>query len=187
VAKNNKIWPLQSDEMLMQELIAGRKLALEILYDRYFDKLVYFACGFIKNQQQAEDIVQEVFIKLIEQPQQFNPSMRFSTWVFTLTANRCKNNLRDTQNRNQLIENHVKQEAFELNSEHDLSSLNQSLNQGIEQLSLKEKTIYKLRFEEEMSLKEIAETIDIPIGSVKSGLFHLLKKLAIQLSAYIHE
>jgi len=187
VTKKNKIGHLQSDEMLMKGLCIGQKHAFEILYDRYFDKLVYFANGFVKNQHQAEDIVQEVFIKLIEHPHQFNPSMRFSTWVFTLTANRCKNNIRDTQNRSQLIENNVIQEAIELNSKHDLSWLNKNLTQGIEQLNPKEKTIYTLRFEEEMSLKEIAETIDIPIGSVKSGLFHLLKKLAKQLSAYTYE
>jgi len=187
VGKNKHTRQFQTDEMLMQEVCIGQKYALAILYDRYFDKLVYFAVGIIKDQHLAEDIVQEVFIKLIEQPEQFNPSMRFSTWVFTLTANRCKNNLRNSQNRSLLIANHLKHETFELNSQLDLASLQQRLSQGIDLLNLKEKTIYKLRFEEEMSLKEISETTEIPIGSVKSGLFHLLKKLSKQLSNYIHE
>lgn len=185
--KNKKIGQILTDEMLMQEVCIGQKYALAILYDRYFDKLVYFSFGIIKDQHLAEDIVQEVFIKLIEQPEQFNPSMRFSTWVFTLTANRSKNKLRNSQNRSLLIANHIKHETFELNSQLDLASLQLRLSQGIGLLNGKKKTIYKLRFEEEMSLKEISETTEIPIGSVKSGLFNLLKKLSKQLSNYIHE
>ena len=148
---------------------------------------MFFANGFVKNQHQAEDIVQEVFIKLIEHPQHFNQNMRFSTWVYTLTANRCKNNLRDTQNRNNLLSQHLIQDTVEISSQHDLLKLKQSLIFGIEQLNPKEKSIFKLRFEEDMSLKEISEIIEIPIGSVKSGLFHLLKKLSKKLSTYIHE
>ena len=59
------ITPSTGDEQLMQMLCGGNRKAFELLYDRYFDKLVWFAFGFVNDRQKAEDVVQEVFLKVI--------------------------------------------------------------------------------------------------------------------------
>lgn len=178
---------VKCDEILMQELSAGEASALEILYERYFDKLTWFASGFTKDKTQAEDVVQEVFMKIIEQPHSFNLNQKFSTWVFTLTANRCKNLLRDYTNQQDLAQKNSFEQHTETHSLHDLNLLQTEIRQGLSDLNEKEKAIFNLRFNHNLPLKEIAQIIQIPEGSVKSGLFHLLKKLSKKLSVFIHE
>ncbi|MDZ4667489.1 MAG: RNA polymerase sigma factor [bacterium] len=178
---------LASDEFLMQQICAQQSAALEILYNRYFDKLTWFASGYTKDLAQAEDLVQEVFMKIIEQPHLFNSAQKFSTWVYTLTANRCKNQLRNHSKQQELMKHQPVDFRIESHSLHDYEKLKSHIKLGLLELSEKEKAIFTLRFHEELSLTEIAKIIQIPEGSVKSGLYYLLKKLSKKLSIFIHD
>jgi RNA polymerase sigma-70 factor (ECF subfamily) len=178
------------DEELMQLSAGGSRRAFETLYDRYFDKLVWFARGFVDDVQMAEDIVQDVFIKLIEQPERFDAERRFSTWVYVVTANLCRQSLRNTRNRERLLQQKtatpLAQDAG-FTQGADKRLLRERMALVFATLSEKEKNIYTLRFEEEMSIREIAEILELPEGSIKSGVFYLLKKLANYLKDFSHE
>lgn len=179
-----------TDEQLMQYICQGNALAFEILYDRYFRKLAAYACSFLNNGQQAEDTVQEVFLKIVENPKQFDLARRFSTWVYTITGNACRNILRDEDRRNRILELNVKPAIHHVHEQgHNLDSrfVRKQIQHVYAGLSEKEKNIFVLRFEQELSIKEISEILDIPEGSVKSGLFYLLKKFAGQLKELSHE
>ena len=179
-----------TDEQLMQCICRGNPLAFEILYDRYFRKLAAYARSFLGDGQQAEDTVQEVFLKIVENPRQFDLSRRFSTWVYTITGNACKNILRNEERRNRILELNVKpvvSQAPEQGNNLDAGYLKKQVRQVYDGLSEKEKNIFVLRFEQELSIKEISEILGIPEGSVKSGLFYLLKKFAGQLKELSHE
>jgi len=173
----------------MERLRHGERWAFELLYERYFDKLTWFARGFLDNTQKAQDVVQEVFIRIIEKPGQFDGSRRFSTWVYTVTGNACKNIVRNEQNRTRLLGQQVayRQAAHaEMHHESDLESLQEGLRAALNDLNEKETDIYRLRFEQELGIKEIAGILDIPEGSVKSGIYYLLKKLAKHLTEFEH-
>lgn len=179
-----------ADEHLMAEICEGNRLAFELLYDRYFQKLVWFARGFLADVQMAEDAVQEVFIQIMEKPEKFDRSRKFSTWVYTLTGNSCKNRLRNAQNRNRLLEENrykLYPESVEIDFAEDQERVQEQIRNAFETLNEKEKNIFVLRFEQERSIKEIAELAQIPEGSVKSGIYYLLKKLGKQLKEIINE
>lgn len=181
---------LLSDEVLMEQVSKGTRSAFETLYDRYFDKLVWFARGFLNDEQQAEDLVQDVFIIIIEAPGKFDSRRRFSTWVYTVVSNRCRQQLRNQKNRQRILDEKVG--PSEPQSAHhaanpDGSFLKERIRVLFETLSDKEQTIYRLRFEQELSIREIALAIGIPEGSVKSGIFYLLKKFANHLKEFDHE
>lgn len=179
-----------TDEELMRRISKGEKKAFEVLYDRYFNKLVWFARGFVSNVQRAEDLVQDVFIKLIERPELFNKEKRFSTWVYVITSNRCKQVLRDEKNRLRILEENVlpfKAQFSESELNSDLVVLKERIHVLLEELSDKERAIYTLRIEQELSIKDIALILELPEGSIKSGIYYLLKKLAIQLKDFNHE
>lgn len=179
-----------TDEQLMHRISQGEKKAFEVLYDRYFNKLVWFAGGFVSNVQRAEDLVQEVFIKLIERPELFNNEKRFSTWIYVITSNRCKQVLRDEKNRLRILEENVlpfKAQFSESELNSDLAVLKERIQILLEQLSEKERAIYTLRIEQELSIKDIALILELPEGSIKSGIYYLLKKLAIHLKDFNHE
>ena len=85
-----KINNATSDEDLMQMLCGGNRMAFEIIYSRYFEKLVYFCKRLLyEDEQLAEDLVQEVFIKIIDKPERFDDGKIFSTWIYTIAKNLC--------------------------------------------------------------------------------------------------
>lgn len=178
------------DEELMVLVLKGERKAFEILYDRYFAKLVWFARSFMDEVQRSEDLVQDVFIKLIERPDQFDLKKKFSTWIYVVTANRCKQALRDEKNRLRILEENVmpfKGQTADAGAGFDLKLLKGKIQAIYSSFSEKEKSIYTLRFEQDLAIKEIAQILDIPEGSVKSGIYYLLKKLAYQLKDFSHE
>ncbi len=178
-----------SDEQLMQQCTKGERIAFEILYERYSEKLLRFASRLLYDRQKAEDILQEVFIRIIEKPEYFDGDKKFSTWAYTITANLCKNVLRDEQNRKRLLNQEAafQDEQTFSHSQVDYQLLKQKLQSVYTTLSEKEKQLFVLRFEHELPLKDIANIINIPEGSVKSGLFYMLRKLSQQLKHFTHE
>ena len=187
---SNHIGQDTSDESLMIHIRKGNKIAFALLYERYFDKMVWYAYRFLQHTENAEDVVQEVFIKIIKQPEQFYINRTFSTWIYHVTANLCKNILRSQKHQQQTIvfADDVEESAM-INSHHqtDMRYLQQLLQEKFDSLSDKEKTIFKLRFENQLAIKEIAQQMNIPEGSVKSGLYYMLKKYAPILNYYQYE
>lgn len=165
----------------------GDRRAFESLYDRYFDKLTWFARQYVHDVQVAEDVAQEVFIKIIEQPGLFDRNRKFSTWAYTITANRCKNILRDTQNRKELLRGQHHPEQTTMQHQMDYKQLQLKLKSVMGELSDKEKALFVLRFEHELPIKEIAEITASPEGTIKSGIHYLLKKMSKHLKAFTHE
>lgn len=169
-------------------ILKGNKLAFELLYERYFDKMVWYAFGFLKDIPKAEDIVQEVFIKIIQSPEKFDVNKKFSTWIYTVTANRCRNQLRDERKQQVPISEALSSDwAVAPQSQFDANYLRQILDEKFENLSEKEQQIFTLRFSQQLSIREIAAIMNIPEGSVKSGIFYLLKKYTHIFNYYNYE
>jgi RNA polymerase sigma-70 factor (ECF subfamily) len=176
----------QPDEYLMRLICdVGDRKAFELLYDRYSRKLLSFSTRIVSNREQAEDIVQEVFIRIIEKPGAFDQAKKFSTWIFTIANNLCLNSIRNETNREKLINEHYEQSEIVIQHPSiDEKLVKQKINAIYKELNEKEKTVFVLRFEHELSIKEIAEIASMPEGSVKSCLFYLLKKIDVQLQPY---
>lgn len=182
-----QIYKTGTDEWLMLSAAKGDRRAFEALYERYFQKLTWFARQYVYDVQVAEDLVQEVFIKIIEQPELFDNNRKFSTWAYTITANRCKNMLRDTQNRKDLLSKQPNPQQTNMQHQMDYKQLRQKIKTVLEGMSEKEKTLFVLRFEHELPIKEIAEITASPEGTIKSGIHYLLKKMSSHLKAFTHE
>ena len=175
------------DELLMKFIAKGDRRSFEMLYNRYFEKLTWYAYGFVAEQQRAEDIVQDVFVKVIEKPQMFDETRKFSTWVYTVTANACRNAIRDEQNRARLMREHImpyRSNHVDIHHRADYRILKDCISSVFAELNEKEKNIYLLRFEQELSIKEVAAIMNIPEGSVKSGIYYLLRKFAYHLKDF---
>lgn len=173
----------------MQRIASGNREAFTCLYHRYAKKLCQYADSYLNNNTQSEDIVQEVFIRVFQTPEKFNTEKRFSTWIYTLTTNLCKNALRHHQvktlhahfNAQHLINSyHAPQHRLHIND------LQQQLEATFNSLNEKQQQLFILRFEQSLSLKEIAAILQIPEGSVKSGIFYLLKKYNSLIQFYSH-
>lgn len=174
----------------MSLVLKGNKLAFELLYERYFQKLVWYTNQMVNQLDVAEDIVQEVFIKIIETPEKFDLNRTFSTWIYTITTNLARNYLRNHKFRKDFTKHHVddpETRSIRLHHTIDSNILKSQLEETFAQLNEKEKSIFTLRFEQQLGIREISEIMQIPEGSVKSGIFYLLKKYAHLINYYSYE
>ena len=172
-----------ADEELMLFIGNGNKQAFNELYNRYHKKLLFFMYKLLNyNQEKAQDLLHDIFVQIIEKPTQFDANKRFSTWVYTLAKNLCLNDIRNTTNRARLLDDAIQQTetSYEppYSAQIDGSLFNQEMQKLYETLSQKEQLIFTLRFQQELPIKEIAQILQCPEGTVKSGIFYLLKKIA---------
>lgn len=88
-----------SDQELMRIVQAGDYAPASEIYDRYSGRIYNFAFRFLKNAEAAEDATQEVFVKMLKHANQFHGDAKLSTWLFSITANWCRDYLRKADNK----------------------------------------------------------------------------------------
>lgn len=88
-----------SDGELMKLVQAGDFAPASEIFDRYSGRIYNFAYRFLRNSEAAEDATQEVFVKMLKSARQFNGDAKLSTWLFSITANLCRDHLRKADNK----------------------------------------------------------------------------------------
>jgi RNA polymerase sigma-70 factor (ECF subfamily) len=88
-----------SDQDLMRIVQAGDHYPASEIYDRYSGRIYNFAFRFLKNAEAAEDATQETFVKMLKHANQFHGDAKLSTWLFSITANWCRDHLRKADNK----------------------------------------------------------------------------------------
>ena len=182
-----KNYSTKSDEELMSMLTKGGQSAFEELYERYSKPLLNFLFKMLnRDSERAEDLLHDLFLKIIEKPESFDGNKKFNTWFYTLASNMIKNEYRSRQIRNQHVAEAINYiQAFEINNESlDRQLFDKHLQTELNKLDVESKMIFNLRFIEEMTIKQIAEMMECPEGTVKSRLFYLTKQLSRKLSIY---
>lgn len=175
-----------SDELLMSSLQKGDELAFNILYERYSDRILYYMYKMLRQDEaKAQDFTQDVFLKVVEYSDKFDTNKSFKTWVFTIAANHCKNYFRSNK---QLVEinSSISSQLFQDNKEdeYDKKEFRKRLNTEVDKLSNSYKETFILRYKEDLKLKEIAQIMNCPVGTIKSRLNHVNGVLAEKLKAY---
>ncbi len=175
----------KTDEELMRWVQRGDQRALTELYNRYARKLVrYFHRMLWRDDSKAQDFLHDLFIKIIERPEQFDPERKFSTWIYSAAFNMCKNEYR-RQSVRQGVQHEVnmtneKNPEATLDAKEFMETLDRILNQSEES----DRNLFVLRYELEMPLSQIAEIFECPEGTIKSRIFYLKRKLALDLQAF---
>ncbi|MEA3296651.1 MAG: sigma-70 family RNA polymerase sigma factor, partial [candidate division Zixibacteria bacterium] len=157
------------DHDLIRAIQNGNMVAFNEVVDRYKDRLMNIIGRMLSSTDEAEDIVQETFVRVYQHRQSFNFKHCFSTWIYTIALNLARNELRKRKKFKffDIIEMHGNQP--ELAVEANLPSrLPQVLNVAIKGLPEKYRTAFMLRDVQEMSYDEVAKILDIPLGTVKS-------------------
>lgn len=178
-----------SDEELFHILKGDKNAAFEELYKRYSKKMLYYFFQMLGgDEEKAQDFLHDLFLKLIERPERFDPNKRFSTWIYTVATNMCKNEYRNQQVRrvvgNGFDMNRFGETTTDAAQKVDHGMFKRLLHQELEQLSPDHRTTFILRFQEGMAVKEIAQVMECSDGTVKSRLFYTVKKLGKKLEVY---
>lgn len=181
-----------ADEELMSRVARGDKRAFDTLYIRYSPALMrYFHRMLWRDKEKAEDFVQDFFMKIIKQPASFDLTRKFSTWMYSVAHNMCKNEYRKMEIRKptefESVSGMLTSDNVDAGKRIDRKAFMNSLGTELDKLDEGQRTVFVLRFEENLSIKEIGDIMDISEGTVKSRLFYTLRKLSDRLKVYAPE
>ncbi len=175
------------DEKELHELFGKMRQtdskAYEELYKKYYNLVYNIAFSILKNYENAEDIAQNVFVKIGNLEQEKLPKNYEASWIYTVTKNECISFIRKNKEISS-IENRLENEKNEIEAVIQNSSY-QNLLESLEQV---EKQIIFLKIEEGYSFKEIAKLLKMPMGTVQWKYYkslHSLKLLIGNLSMFI--
>lgn len=176
-----------NDEDIMIELQAGSSQAFSKIYDRYANRLHHFFWrGLNKDAELSSDLVHDLFLKIIEKPEVFDPKRKFKTWVFSVANNMLINEYKRRSVRSNVSDAPLDQ-FIGSNGHyryHDQDRFIEALNALIVRFKPETQTLFFLRFREEMAVPEISEIMNVKEGTIKSRLHHLTKKLAVGLDEF---
>ncbi|MDD8026738.1 MAG: sigma-70 family RNA polymerase sigma factor [Acidobacteriota bacterium] len=157
---------------------AGDLGAYRQIYERYEQPLLRMAWRMLGRREEAEDAVQETFLKLYRGIGGFRSGARFSTYLFRILINTCTDTLRKRRHME-----YAKLDADLLPAaETAAETIAPSLVQAVDRLPGQMKTCFVLNAVEEFTLREVAEMLDLNIGSVKTSVHRARKKLRTWLA-----
>lgn len=154
--------------------------AMEAVIQKYRDPLYFHARYIVKDHQEAYDVVQEVFIKAMRESRLFDDEFKIKAWLFRVTSNLCFNQVRNRKRRGAILDTMVKPEAFGADQMDTVFAGEQreEMTAALEQLSDDHRQILVLRYYDDLSYAEIAEVLQVKLGTVMSRLSRARMRLS---------
>lgn len=185
------------EENLILRSIGGDVEAFSELVGMYQDKVIRLAYSFLKDWEEARDVAQEAFVKGYRAIRGFQADASFGTWIYRITVNQCKDHLRKRKIRQHLW-GWLKRDADDKESpemrvpastgtESEVlhRELKLQLDGAVEKLPIQQRTVFILRYYEDLDLKEIAVTLNISTGAVKAHLWQAGQKIKKEIGHYL--
>jgi RNA polymerase sigma-70 factor (ECF subfamily) len=178
--------------MLVERFQSGESSAFDEIVDKYRRQVYRLAYGFTHNREDAYDISQEVFIKVFKSLGNLRKASTFNRWLRQIAINTCIDHLRKRPDEKVLDDlskmnhEHARGVYSELPDSHmAVSELQDMIHKAVDKLPEMQRTVFVLRHYEDLSLKEMAQTLKCPLGTVKANLFHATQRLRKLLLPYI--
>lgn len=168
------------EHALVIRLIDGDEDAFCELYAAYKNRLIYFAMRFLKSREYAEDIFQDAFTIIWQSRRFINPDTSFSSYLYTIVRNRILNQLRDLANQDKLREQILSQAvdySNDTNNEILANDLRRFISLAMQQLTSRQREIFEMSREKQMSHREIAEALGISVNTVQESISNSLRTL----------
>lgn len=183
-----KIVDFSVEKIIVKEAIAQNSVAFSQLIFLYKKRIVAVGRRFFKNQNDIDDFLQEVFIKIYENLKNFQGNSKFSTWITRIAYNTAINFKTRTKKSESLCEETQANlvSIYETPEETQLKKITkEAINNAVKQLPENYEKCIELYFYNNMSYEEIAKTTDIPLNTVKTYIFRAKKELYQKLKEII--
>lgn len=163
---------LVDDDTIKAIADTDRQRAIGLIVAKFRDRLFNHALHIVKNQQEAYDVVQEVFIKAMRETRFFLPDFKMKAWLYRVTSNLCFNIRRDKKRRGAILQTMQRATSTAPRQfDHVFSDQRQEkILAAMDNLTTDHREILTLRYYSDLSYAEIAETLDIKLGTVMSRL-----------------
>lgn len=192
---------LQDDNVLLEELRGGNPEAVEALFDRFHGKIYSLAMSIVKNESDAEEAAQDVFMTVVQKAHTFKGNSALYSWIYRICVNTCLMRLRGKR-RHETVSIEEFMPVFtdegmhaslidDWSKEVERKALDKELGQVIrkstESLSEKYRVVFVLSDVEGLSNEETAKILGLTVPAVKSRLHRARLYLREQLSRYLRE
>lgn len=176
----------KSDEQLAEEAQTGSQLAYTALVKRYWQRLIRYVKRLMPNISDAEDVVQDALVKAYVNLKSFNPDRRFSPWIYRIVHNAFVDHVKTLKREplpffdpDVLFPHPVAPDNPR--EEVETASVRKVLDEHLHELDSRYREPLALRFFEQLSYRDIAEVLHIPVGTVSIRIKRGLEKLRLQL------
>jgi RNA polymerase sigma-70 factor, ECF subfamily len=185
---------VRDDKELIARARQGDEAAYRVLLERYERPVFSICIRMVRNREEAQDLAQEAFMKVFAMLDRYNPAYAFSSWLFKITSNLCIDSIRkrriDTLPMDQPVETPGGSEyARQYESPDDdpegvyvKNEKMQQLSEAVDALPPHYRLMIVLRHQQDLSYEEIAETLEVPLGTVKARIHRAREMLKSKLA-----
>jgi RNA polymerase sigma-70 factor (family 1) len=174
----------QYDQVLVNKLLAGDLKAFDELYHRYSKRVFGFCFGLLRSREEAESIVQEVFIKIWENRNNLRPDLSFSWYLFTIARNSVINLI----NHRKYEQEYARQSAYvhsilDNNTEELIfyADTRSQIDSAINKLPARRREVFLLSRRDGLSYQEIADTLNLSVKTIEVQISQALKQIREEL------
>jgi len=187
----------RADEELMLLYAEGEVKAFEILLKRYERPLFNFIVRSVRREDLAEELLQEVFIRVIKSASNYQQTAKFSTWIYTIARNICIDRARKKSGKELSLDqpigdsndgrSHVDlvaDTASQVSTEHDRTVFLGKLEEALARLPEDQREVFLMREVSDLKFREISEILGVPVPTVKSRMRYALEALRGHMAEY---
>jgi len=172
---------------LVRRAQKGDQDAFAMLVDEHQTYVYNLALRVLKDENEALDLTQETFVRAWIALPNYRGQSQFRTWLYRITTNLCYNRLPNLRRSFNDLGDDVLEELPEANFDHpahefELGETRAHLYIAIDELDTHYKLLISLRYQNELSYEEIASTLNLPLGTVKTGIFRAKEQLRKSLA-----
>ncbi|SHI95394.1 RNA polymerase sigma-70 factor, ECF subfamily [Tangfeifania diversioriginum] len=177
---------LQEDYILFEKIKQDDKKAFETLFHRHYGILCHYATHLIKNEAEAEEIAQELFVRLWEKREKIQIDTSLKNYLFRAVKNQCLNYIQHNQIKNQYAQKVIHEtEAVKTDeSNYPKIGLLHKIEESINSLPEKRQEIFRLSRQQGLKYREIAEKLNISVKTVETQMGLSIKTLREKLKHY---
>jgi RNA polymerase sigma-70 factor, ECF subfamily len=187
-----------SDETLLRRFTEGDADAFEILVRRFQRPLFNFILRSVRDPDRSEELLQEVFLKVVQRASEFQGTSKVSTWIYTIARNLCIDTSRKMVFRRHrsldaptgddpdgpTMLDRVAAATPLADREVIAGDLKERITRAVEELPEEQREVFLMREASNMAFKEIAEVVGVPENTVKSRMRYALERLQRALAEY---
>ena len=178
---------MDTEQSLIQRAQKGGQDAFAALVDEHQRYVYNLALRVVKDENEALDLTQETFVRAWMALPNFKGQSQFRTWLYRIVTNLCYNRLPNLRRSLNDLGDEVMEDIPEANfnspaSEFESNETRQHLYEAINALDTNYQLLITLRYQHELSYDEIASTLNLPLGTVKTGIFRAKEQLRKSLS-----
>jgi len=190
------------DEELILLCAERNESAFNELYGRYKDKLFSFICQYVENRHTGEDIFQETFFRIVKHAGRFNKKKKFSSWIYTIAANLCRDELKRRKRRIKEVslekkikyrpqedsgvelKENIRAKGKSPREELEAGELTDRMAEAVARLPVLYRIPLELNVREELKYREVAQVLKLPLGTVKSRIHKAVQMLRKDMEKY---